>query len=168
MWRDRSSSVLFPKATGRRPRARTPAGPRRAWRRRRGAVPRDRHPDHVAVSGATRCAAARVVSTLWTAPTWALVHGTAELRCPAAALATLSSRPAAAGSSRRAGTRPLPALRRAPAAGDRAIEHTDGAPAEHPPRHGPPCRQQRGKHGGPPHRDTRVGEHTAWQGRRTE
>jgi LmbE family N-acetylglucosaminyl deacetylase len=38
----------------------------------------DRHPDHVAIAEAALAAAAHVVDTLWLAPTWALVHGTAE------------------------------------------------------------------------------------------
>jgi LmbE family N-acetylglucosaminyl deacetylase len=37
----------------------------------------DRHPDHVAVSTALRGAGAGIVHTIWEAPTWALVHGTA-------------------------------------------------------------------------------------------
>ena len=38
----------------------------------------DRHPDHVAVADALRRAAAGVVGTVWEAPTWALVHRTAD------------------------------------------------------------------------------------------
>jgi LmbE family N-acetylglucosaminyl deacetylase len=38
----------------------------------------DRHPDHVAVSDATMLAGRDVVAEVWQAPTWALVHGTAE------------------------------------------------------------------------------------------
>jgi LmbE family N-acetylglucosaminyl deacetylase len=37
----------------------------------------DRHPDHVAVSRAARCGASGTVATVWEAPTWARVHGTA-------------------------------------------------------------------------------------------
>ena len=37
----------------------------------------DRHPDHVAVAHAARCATLDGAGTLWEAPTWALVHGTA-------------------------------------------------------------------------------------------
>jgi LmbE family N-acetylglucosaminyl deacetylase len=37
----------------------------------------DRHPDHVAVARATRCAGASTGMAVWEAPTWALVHGTA-------------------------------------------------------------------------------------------
>lgn len=49
-----------------------------------GPSTQDRHPDHVAVAAATRAAAVDVVDTVWEAPTWALVHGTAE--SPTAAL----------------------------------------------------------------------------------
>jgi len=38
----------------------------------------DRHPDHVAVAFAARCAGADTGTTVWEAPTWALVHRTAE------------------------------------------------------------------------------------------
>ena len=38
----------------------------------------DRHPDHVAVALASRCARIDAVATTWEAPTWALVHGTAD------------------------------------------------------------------------------------------
>jgi LmbE family N-acetylglucosaminyl deacetylase len=38
----------------------------------------DRHPDHVAVSLAARCAADGSAATWCEAPTWALVHGTAD------------------------------------------------------------------------------------------
>jgi LmbE family N-acetylglucosaminyl deacetylase len=36
----------------------------------------DRHPDHVAVAEALRCAAAGTTGVVWEAPTWALVHRT--------------------------------------------------------------------------------------------
>jgi len=39
----------------------------------------DGHPDHVAVARAGCCAALDIVGTLWEAPTWALVHGTADV-----------------------------------------------------------------------------------------
>jgi LmbE family N-acetylglucosaminyl deacetylase len=40
--------------------------------------PHDRHPDHVAVAAAARQAAEGVVTAVWEAPTWALVHGCAD------------------------------------------------------------------------------------------